>query len=779
MGRTFYVNGEKGGPGNDGSKGESEALPWKSIEKVNKGPSGGYKGGDTILFKGGISPEYTSTSEGQVLKPSGAGEAGSPITYGSYGSGKAELLGKAKTEALVVLGASKGYLVFENLKLNATAVNDIEPKYAGEVSAFRSWASGEGVRNVTIRACEALWVVWFAFAANSGDVEWTIEDCLVEHTAYDCISCGVATNAVFPTNWVIEHNTFKSFAEYNEINKKGEETTTQKHGIYGRLANAKVKYNTFEASPTTKGACISQRGPDWEVVANKLLAGAEGTCFGYFPYTNKGGSGKEKDGFGTSLFAYNILSTSHGETIWYCTSDPGGTGDIGESFTVINNTFSCPGVTEPITADFRNAHGKREFEGKLVEGSTEVTLLGEAETLPGTVGWKISGPGIRPGTTIEKVKSSTVLVLSATAEHSEASSKLTIEQEDKNSSHLHEMSFIFKNNIVSGSSAMKYGYRMITQFEEESKSETQLEHYEEGYNDYYGETANPKFYVYTTEYTSFEKFQKGKTLGHDKNENPKLISGTLALERSSPCVAKGTSSVTLTKFLIKSYTKGEADQPFEYTGEDPDMGARQYLLYPVFIGEPVANVSVAKKWIGIPLPTQAETGDLLVMMVVYQVKKEGSKIVVPSGWTEHGKPIEEEISRATFTKEYKGESSLYTIEGEEGYYAVYVAAIRGWNLTAPINEASNWQLLPKKTGFKVPTITSKEAHCLAIGLISSAGGLIKGPAGWTEQKGGIGGSIGTAIFSKKLKESESTGEEEFTQPEETTPAAMTLAVGPM
>jgi len=78
----------------------------------------------------------------------------------------------------------------------------------------------------------------------------------------------------------------------------------------------------------------------------------------------------------------------------------------------------------------------------------------------------------------------------------------------------------------------------------------------------------------------------------------------------------------------------------------------------------------------------------------------------------------------------------------------------------------------------LPEVTPSEAHSLAIGLISSAGGAMKGPSGWVERKGGIAGSIGTAIFSKKIPGKESTGEEEFTQPEKNTPAVMTLAIGP-
>ena len=84
------------------------------------------------------------------------------------------------------------------------------------------------------------------------------------------------------------------------------------------------------------------------------------------------------------------------------------------------------------------------------------------------------------------------------------------------------------------------------------------------------------------------------------------------------------------------------------------------------------------------------------------------------------------------------------------------------------------------TEFKLPVAESTAKNCLAIGLISSAGGAVKGPEHWTERRGGVFGSVGTAIFSKKIpKENEKTGTEAFTQPEKSATAAMTLLVAPV
>jgi hypothetical protein len=63
--------------GSDTGKGTSAASPWATLEKVNQTT---FRPGDRILFQSG------GTWTGQ-LWPKGSGDAGSPITLGSYGSG--------------------------------------------------------------------------------------------------------------------------------------------------------------------------------------------------------------------------------------------------------------------------------------------------------------------------------------------------------------------------------------------------------------------------------------------------------------------------------------------------------------------------------------------------------------------------------------------------------------------------------------------------------------------------------------------------------------------
>ncbi|MGQ7867790.1 cadherin domain-containing protein [Sunxiuqinia sp. sy24] len=71
---SYYVSSSEG---NDSNAGTSTGQPWKTLAKVN---SFRPTAGDKILFKRG--DEWVGT-----LTPSTSGSAGSPITYGAYGTG--------------------------------------------------------------------------------------------------------------------------------------------------------------------------------------------------------------------------------------------------------------------------------------------------------------------------------------------------------------------------------------------------------------------------------------------------------------------------------------------------------------------------------------------------------------------------------------------------------------------------------------------------------------------------------------------------------------------
>ncbi len=79
LGTTYYVSST----GNDSNNGLSDANAWKTINKVNTIT---FNPWDKILFKGG------NTFIGTIIVKS-SGTASNPITYGSYGTGKAIISG--------------------------------------------------------------------------------------------------------------------------------------------------------------------------------------------------------------------------------------------------------------------------------------------------------------------------------------------------------------------------------------------------------------------------------------------------------------------------------------------------------------------------------------------------------------------------------------------------------------------------------------------------------------------------------------------------------------
>ena len=76
---TYYVSPS----GSDAGAGTSQAAAWRSVSRVS---SAALAPGDTVLFDG------SGTYPG-LFQPSRSGAAGAPITFRSYGSGRANLSG--------------------------------------------------------------------------------------------------------------------------------------------------------------------------------------------------------------------------------------------------------------------------------------------------------------------------------------------------------------------------------------------------------------------------------------------------------------------------------------------------------------------------------------------------------------------------------------------------------------------------------------------------------------------------------------------------------------
>ena len=102
---TYFVDPA----GSDASAGTSEAQPWKTVGKVN-GKT--LAPGDVVLLKGGA-------RFGTMLEPRGSGTAEAPITFGSYGTGRALLdpVGGGSGWAGIALSSGQSHLRFEHLEI--------------------------------------------------------------------------------------------------------------------------------------------------------------------------------------------------------------------------------------------------------------------------------------------------------------------------------------------------------------------------------------------------------------------------------------------------------------------------------------------------------------------------------------------------------------------------------------------------------------------------------------------------------------------------------------
>ena len=177
-GTTYYVDSAAG---SDSAAGTSAATPWRSLDKVN---ATSLSPGDSVLFKGGSA--WTGS-----LTVSSSGAAGSPITIGSYGTGRARIDGGgAVTNTVTVRNA--GYVTVQNLEVTNTAsmttsTTDIrrgiyvEAKDIGEVDGIsilnnfvhlvdgqgKSGGIGEGGIAVGVRGNSVQ--TWFAGTRISGN----------------------------------------------------------------------------------------------------------------------------------------------------------------------------------------------------------------------------------------------------------------------------------------------------------------------------------------------------------------------------------------------------------------------------------------------------------------------------------------------------------------------------------------------------------------------------------------------------------------------------------
>lgn len=251
---TYYVSPR----GDDARPGTSPDAAWRTLTRVN---SAKLQPGDAVLLEGG------KTFEGPLV-PWSSGLPGAPITFSSYGTGRATIASSVNN---IVWFPGVSYVTLDNLRLTSNgADNHVIVSKPDATSAY-----------VTIR--NSLITNTGAFGINSpslSDHDWTIERNTVSQTD--------------ETGITFRGSGFRVIG--NQILATGLEPGEAAHGVYAKGPRAQVIGNTivgFRAS----GVSIRYEGSI--VRGNRISGGLIGVS--YF-------QDKEATAGGTSFIAYNRIS---------------------------------------------------------------------------------------------------------------------------------------------------------------------------------------------------------------------------------------------------------------------------------------------------------------------------------------------------------------------------------------------------------------------------------------------------------------------------------------
>lgn len=225
-GTTYYVSPS----GSDSSSGSASA-PWRTVARVNRAS---LAPGDTVLFQGG------ATFGDATLVPPASGTSGSPVTFGSYGSGQASL---DNSNGAVWLPSGLHDVTFTNLSLSASGA-----------IVFASAGSGSGSSGIVLDRSTVHDSPYAGLVAQPQDSNWTISGNTFRHLGDSGLivqGAGVTIdgNTITDTGW----NTSLNYG---------------KHGIYAKGPSVTISDN--DISSNVNGQALSLRYGGAKVTGNAI-----------------------------------------------------------------------------------------------------------------------------------------------------------------------------------------------------------------------------------------------------------------------------------------------------------------------------------------------------------------------------------------------------------------------------------------------------------------------------------------------------------------------------
>jgi Right handed beta helix region/Fibronectin type III domain len=225
---TYYVSAA----GSDSAAGTAPTTAWRTIGRAN---NQALLPGDTVLFEGG------ATFGDTTLMPSRSGSSSTPITFGSYGTGRATI---ANANGAVWF-SGKSWLTFDNLRLTS----------AGAGAGVFAGSGGGGSTHITLSNSVVTGTTGVGvIAPNTGDAYWTISGSTITQT-------GDSGLIMLGGPHTITRNTIADTGGNAAI-------TYGKHGIYAKGPDQTISYNDFARN--LNGQAISIRFHGARVFGNTI-----------------------------------------------------------------------------------------------------------------------------------------------------------------------------------------------------------------------------------------------------------------------------------------------------------------------------------------------------------------------------------------------------------------------------------------------------------------------------------------------------------------------------
>lgn len=340
---TYYVSAN----GSDSNPGTSSSSPWRTVAKVDNTR---FAPGDNVLFAGG------QTFGDSTLMPLTSGTASAPITFSSYGSGRATI--SNSNGAVWFAGAS--YLSFDNLDLTTGGASS--NVFAGSGSAGSNHIV---LRDSVVRDGAGLGLI----SPSAGDSAWTIEN----NTFRNLGDSGLI---VFGSNVVIRGNTISHVGVNSAI-------TYGKHGIYAKGPDMTIANN--DISDVTNGQAVSIRFHGARVYGNNIHDTAY--AFAFFDYDTAPAPQ------GTSYIYGNRMWNISGYGFYYDNAAaPDGSAPTVD-FVVASNTFSFSSASEAVNVS-PSGSAHVTLANNIFTGSYGSALRAAATTVENHNDWYGAGSNV-------------------------------------------------------------------------------------------------------------------------------------------------------------------------------------------------------------------------------------------------------------------------------------------------------------------------------------------------------------------------------------------------